>query len=115
MQRKATKNTRGPNQAEKRFMSWVKEQPCCVLEFPGPSIAHHCEGATFKHNKVLVGHWFVLPLSQEADNIVTNGSRKEFRESFNYQSLYWLELIENYPLRHEIPDDVILAIEDWNR
>jgi hypothetical protein len=113
MQRKPTKTTRGPNAEEKRFMAWVKEQHCIVYGTPGPSIAHHCEGATFKHKKVLVGHWFLLPLSQDADDIVTHGSRKRFREAFGPQSSLWLKLIKKSPIQP--PADVIDAITDWGR
>ena len=89
MQRKPTKNTRGPNAEEKRFQAWLKEQPCCVTGKSGPSIVHHCEGSTFKHNKVLIGHWFCIPLSQEADDVITHGSRRKFREMYGSQSNLW--------------------------
>lgn len=113
MIRKPTKNTRGPNAEEKRFMAWVKDQSCIVTGHEGPSIVHHCEGATFKNNKVLVGHWFILPLCQEVDDIVTHGSRRAFRERFGPQSALWAKLIEKSPF--EPPAEVEMAIMDWGR
>ena len=124
MQRKPTKNTRGPNTGERKFQAWLKKQPCCVTGNPGPSIVHHCEGATFKHNKVLIGHWFCIPLCQEIDNVITLGSRRKFRDLYGLQSRYWLKLIDKYSQKDKIgstynpcaaPDDVYLAIMDWNK
>lgn len=115
MQRKPTKTTRGPSACEKRFHSWVKEHECIVTGAPGPSILHHCEGATFKHNKTLIGHWFVLPLCKEVDDVVTLGSRKAFREKFGPQSRLWLKLIREYPLFREIPISVYTAIRECGR
>lgn len=117
MQRKPTKNTRGPNAEEKRFQAWLKQRPCCVTGKPGPSIVHHCEGATFKHNKVLVGHWFCIPLSQEADDLVTNRSRKAFREFYGPQSHLWsLEAFEYFSdTAINVPDEVTNSILDWGR
>lgn len=117
MQRKATKNTRGPNAEENRFQAWLKERPCCVTGNPGPSIVHHCEGATFKNNKVLVGHWFCLPLSKEVDDVVTQRSRKAFRDMFGPQCLLWAVVTNEYLDEKdiEVPDDVVKAIMGWGR
>ncbi|WP_020209023.1 hypothetical protein [Gilvimarinus chinensis] len=116
MQRVATKNTRGPNAAEKRHMAWVKERgKCAALDVFTAVTAHHCEGATFRHNKVLVGHWFVLGLSKLADDFVTHGSRRKFREQFGPQSELWLRQLEDYPHQDEVPYEVVEAIRAWGR
>jgi len=118
MQRKATKNTRGPNADEKRFHGWVKERPCAVCGLPGPSIVDHAEGATFKHNKTLVGHWFVVPLCEAHDKIKTRGSRRGFKDMFGPHSELWEKEIGAYLAdsdMHSVPSDVHLAIIDWGR
>lgn len=121
MKRKATKNTRGPNTKEKHYQTWVKESmyciACCITR---PVIFHHCEGSCFRHNKVLVGHWFAIGLCQKCDNIITHRSRKKFRELFGPQSQLWNESIDMYrnSFREEYVDppfDVVLAITDWGR
>lgn len=61
MQRKPTKNTRGPNKGEKDFQAWLKERPCCVSGKQGVSV-HHMYGSSFKHNKILIGHLACIPL-----------------------------------------------------
>lgn len=120
MQRKPTKNTRGPNVHEKGFQAWCKESECCACHNPGPSIVHHCEGATFKHNKVLVGHWFCIPLCQSCDDVVTHESRRAFREKFHTQSGLWWDCAHAYFYNRErrsdsAPRNVIDSIMDWNK
>lgn len=110
MQRKPTKNTRGPNANEKRFMRWVKEQPCCVCGREGPSIVDHAMGATYKHNKTLIGHWFLLPLCEEHDSYKRYASRRGFINAYGYMSSYWSQLVSNYAL--EVPAQCYDAIMD---
>ena len=113
MNRKPTKNTRGPNIDEKRFMAWVKWQNCCCCGVAGPSIVDHAFGATFKHNKVLIGHWFILPLCPLCDSVDTHGSRRAFRDKFGPKSELWLKLIEKTSV--DVPIDVVNAIKDWGK
>jgi hypothetical protein len=119
MQRKATKTTRGPNAEEQRFQAFCKESDCSVCGNPGPSIVHHCEGSTFKHNKVLVGHWFTIPLCETCDDVITKGSRRAFREKFGPQSHIWNGVMVDYQCEKEnfliIPLEVHQAIMDWGR
>ena len=113
MQRKATRQTRGPNAEEKRFHAYTKESDCICCGNPGPSIVHHAEGATMKHNKVLIGHWFVLPLCLACDDVITQGSRKAFRERFGTQSELWRKHVFTNAVTP--PEDVMIAILDWNK
>lgn len=110
MQRKATKNTRTANAAEKRYLLWVKEQPCVICG-NWPVIADHCEGATYKHNKVLIGMWFILPYCQIHDAVKTNGSKRAHLNEFGKtQAELWMEFHTGY--NEEIPNDVVNAIGD---
>lgn len=118
MQRKATRQSRGYNAAERRHMAWVKERGVCMTDNRVNElgiIVHHCEGSTFKHNKVLIGHWFVIGLCETCDNCITHGSRKGFRERFGAQSELWLKQFEDYPYKDECPQEVIDAIRDWGK
>ena len=118
MQRKATRQSRGPNAAEKRHMAWIKERNVCMTDNRVNGlgvIAHHCEGATFKHNKIQVGHWFVIGLCETCDGFITQGSRKGFRERFGAQSELWLKQLEEYPHKHECPEEVIEAVKAWGK
>lgn len=112
MQRKASKTTRGANAAEKAFQAWLKQQPCCITSEIGVQV-HHCKGATFKHNKVLVGHWFCLPLSPEIHTEYHAGT-KAWREKYGNQSDIWQDLAEQYEQECEtvVDPDVFWAIAD---
>ena len=119
MKRKATKNTRGPNADEKRYVKWIKEEKltCDACGRYGPLIAHHCEGATFKHNKVLIGHWFIIGLCQPCDDIVTRGSRRAFRQIFGPQARICLQALHEY-MNHKgevVPLEVLDSIRDWDK
>ena len=109
VQRKATKTTRGPNADEKKYQGWCKEQDCAWCGNPGPSIVDHCRGATFKHNKTLIGHQFCIPQCAICDTQKTIHGKRLGNESEK-----WLELQAEYP-GPKAPDDVWLAIEDWGR
>lgn len=113
MQRKPTKNTRGPNADEKRFQGWLKEQSCVWCGNDGPSIVDHCRGATFKHNKVLVGHWFCVSQCVECDT-----QKTIYGKRLGNESTAWIVLNHSYQEEGEgglAPDEVWAAIEDWNR
>lgn len=110
MQRKATKNTRGPNADEKAFQGWVKHQPCCWCGNESGSIVDHVKGSTFKHNKELIGHWFVLPNCETCDHKKTVEGKKLGDYAVKWellQSVYEAETDRNVPI------DVWRAIRGW--
>lgn len=120
MQRKPTKNTRGPNADEKRFMQYTKECSCIVCGQIGPSIVDHCLGATFKHNKILLGHWFIIPLCPICDSFksVPNGSIARFIDMCCLRLCdLWHKHQANYIKDTGIypPQDVYDAVMDWGR
>ena len=97
MQRRPTKNTRGPNSDEKRYHQWIKESFICVAcSSNEPVNCHHCKGATYKHNKELIGHLFCIGLCQNCDNLITNGSRRLFTDKFGPQNQLWLNSVGDY-------------------
>lgn len=112
MQRKPTKNTRGPNSAERLFHGWLKEQPCVWRDNPGTSIVDHCEGATFKHNKVLIGHRFCISQCVTCDTEKTIHGKR-----LGSQSEKWLKLNDDYEDESgiETPREVWAAIQDWRK
>lgn len=112
MQRKPTKNTRGPNAAEKAFQGWVKIQPCVWCGSESGSIVDHCRGATFKHNKVLIGHWFVLPNCECCDYKKTIQGKK-----LGDYAAAWYSLVLAYQKDTGLmpPEEVQYSIESWGR
>ena len=116
MQRPKTDNTRLEIAPEKRFKIWTKQESCCICWCPGPGIVDHCEGSTFRHNKVLIGMWFLLPYCYEHDLVKTQGGRAAHFKAFGFnQSQLWLVKIDSYPSKDEIPLEVIQSIRSWNR
>lgn len=111
MQRPSTKQSRGINSAEKRHLVWIKERGiCAACDNCNGVIAHHMYGSSFKHNKVLIGHWAIIGLCQQCDDIVTIGSRKRFTNMYGAQSELWLKQFNEYPDKDECPQEVIDAI-----
>ena len=118
MQRKPTPNTRGANAAEKRFMDYTKHSDCVQCGKEGPSIVDHVAGATYKHNKVLIGHWFVIPLCVDCDDVKTQGSTRKFKQTFGVtMAQLWAKHVTAWDVmtRENIPRDVQLAILDCGK
>jgi len=114
VQRRATKrSTRAQNADEKRFMLWVKDQSCIECGNHGV-IVDHMYGQTMIHNKVLIGHWALLPLCCDCDRVKTFGSHNAYREMFKRtQAQAWVELMQEYP--EDIPVDVQFSIIGWGK
>ena len=94
MQRKATKQSPGPTAAAKSFIAWTAYRPCVVCGNE-PVIVHHIYGSAKKLyvgvERVPVGHWAVLPLCQQHDDIVTNRSRRVFEDEHGQQESLWIK------------------------
>ena len=115
MQRKVTKQSRGPNSTEKAHMKWIKERmECAACHAQGPVICHHMYGATAKVKvdllTVMIGSAAVLGLCQCCDNVVTKGSRRAFVEAFGPQNRLWLAQYECRPDGMDFPDEVVRGI-----
>lgn len=112
MHRKSSKNTRGPNADEKAFQAWLKIQSCAITGQSNVQV-HHCKGATFKHNKELIGHWFCIPLSEESHAEYHAGT-KAWRENYGSQYNCWALLMYAYACETSkgCPKSVWNAIED---
>lgn len=114
MQRKATKKTRGANSAEKEFQRWLKNLPCVACGRPGPSICDHMYGSTFRHNKILIGHWACLPYCQKCDSVKTIKGRRAHNVTFGITQAGLFKLWHNF-YGYPIPEEVVNAIIDWGR
>lgn len=115
MQRRATKQSRGPNAAEKRFLQWLKSRPCVVSGATGVEV-HHCMGSSAKQNKVLIGHWFCLPLSPEMHQSY-HAASKAWRAEHGSQCDLWANLAIQYEREtgEAIPNEVVTAIPCTNK
>ena len=77
---------------------------------------HHCKGATFKHSKTLVGHWFCIPLTPDMHKEYHAGTRA-FCKNYGPQSLLWEKVHDKYfsETGDRAPQEVIEAIRDYGR
>lgn len=94
-----------------------------VIQGEGPTQLHHVVGRTGKHNKVLIGPWFVLPLPWQYHDVASGDScnvthfRHNFTRRFGLQKDLFLQMVERIRATGEsVPHGLILkAIEDTNR
>lgn len=111
MQRISTKQSRGPNADEKAFQAWLKQRPC-IIGSAGITEVHHCKGSTFKHNKVHIGHWFCLPLSQEQHRAY-HAATKAWQTENGGQAFNWMKVYAEYSAEigeYKCPNDVYESI-----
>jgi len=82
----------------------------------GPSVIHHCVGRTGSYNKVKIGHWWILPLTNDEHLALHGGetfgydTRKEFEK-------WQFNLVVNllYPHPDTPSDEVCESIQDYRR
>jgi len=114
MQRKSTDTTRGINAEERRFIKWIKAQPCII---PGCGDEYckvdHVYGSTEKHQKQLIGPWCLLSLCGYHEGIKTRYGKGKFMLKYGSAAKMILQSIENS--RCNAPELVIAAIEDYSK
>lgn len=112
MQSKASKNRNGrsANQAEKDFHAWAKGHCCVWCGSESGSILDHVVGAKTGHNKVHIGHWFVLPNCETCDHKKTIKGEK-----LGDYSNKWCGILNEYYEAKKIlcPIEVFDSICDW--
>jgi len=112
-----------PNAAQKRFIDHV----CLFIErytlgylYPGYEQyfgyhVHHPCGRSAKHNKVEIGHWFILPVPVELHDVSSNHPlnvthyKHRFTETFGAQACLFRRLVEGMRIMGlSIPPDGVL-------
>tara|TARA_R110002096_G_scaffold155159_1_gene319506 strand:+ start:733 stop:1068 length:336 start_codon:yes stop_codon:yes gene_type:complete len=103
-----------PTAAQKRWREAVRDLGSIISG--EPAVIHHPVGATGKHNKVAIGHWWVIPLTDAEHKALHAG------ETFGYESRKALEKatfslvemqIEYFP-QLALDRDVSVAIQDYH-
>lgn len=98
-----------PNAEQKRWREIVRQQGSVITG--RDAVIHHAVGRTAKHNKVKIGHWWLLPLADDEHKDLHNGatfgyeSRKEFEKaefSLLCQRLEGLESMPDLLIRNTI-------------
>ena len=109
--------------AVKDWENLVREQGCIVTGQNDVQI-HHVLGRTYKHNKVLIGPWYILPLCMRLHDVHSNSPfnvthyPKRFAIEFGEQRNLFVTMCEILASDgFELPfnEDVIYAIADCKR
>jgi hypothetical protein len=80
-----------------------------------PCEIHHAAGRTAKHDKVHIGHWWIIPLTQaEHDAVPTWAHGRKEREKYLFE---WVCSKYQRIYRRSLPfgDDVLKAIREYRR
>lgn len=120
------------NAAQKRWMKqiadFIEQESLGILygsEFEGRKDfqLHHVLGRSAKHNKVPIGHWFIIPVPVELHDVHSNHPdnvthfKKNFAKRFGRQSQIFHDMVSHITWHEtEIPvqEDVYNAIMDTN-
>lgn len=93
-------NRQQPNAAEKRWLKSISEfienEGLGILygtEFEGRSDfqLHHVVGRTAKHNKIEIGHWFVIPVPWELHDVNSDNSDNVTNFKHNFTNRFGLQ------------------------
>lgn len=108
-----------PNAEQKRWRELVRGLGS-IIDY-GPAEIHHPAGRTAKHNKVDIGHWWVLPLTKPLHRLLDDDKTEFDRRAFGFPLVGRWDaeklLFQKVLARLEIspPDEVIEAIMDYRR
>jgi len=87
-----------PNAREKRWLNIVAEYACIATGFYNTQL-HHVKGRTAKHNKVAIGHIWILPLHFNLHDVSSNSKYnvthypKRFEEKYGTQKNLFFKLV----------------------
>lgn len=55
----------------KKYLEWVRKQPCCLCKFPGPNHPHHIKGVGYLSGVGLKApDWATMPLCLSCHNSI---------------------------------------------
>ena len=97
-----------PNAAQKAFRENLRDL------YPGSEI-HHCVGSTGKHNKVEIGHWWILAIPEKTHKKLHSGEygkNRKLREKTEFREQ--MDVYFNAYFRMPVPDEVLEAIEGFH-
>ena len=79
------------------------------------AVIHHCVGVTGKHNKVHIGNWWIIPLTNEQHLALHAGETfgRESRKAFEKEA--FTDVCQMlYPTEY-ITEEIYDAIQDYRR
>lgn len=117
-----------PNSKQKKWLAdiadWANNSGVFWAMYAGVNTSqfelHHVLGRSAKHNKVPIGHWFVIPVPFELHNVMSNHPdnvthfKHRFTDRFGDQRYLFNAMLGDMAMYEYAlpPDDVIDAIMD---
>lgn len=109
-----------PSASQLKWREEVRALGCVVSREKHGIEIHHVLGATAKHNRQPIGHWFILPLTSwyHRLNPVLNVTdhKKLFEANFGTQVVLFRQLLDLYRFQYNkeppVPPEVLVAIFD---
>lgn len=86
-----------PNAEQTRWREAVRELGSVISG--GPAVIHHMYGRTASFNKVHVGHWALLPLTDEEHKYRHQHGKKAFSEKWAHEKDLFLTVCERFDER----------------
>jgi len=102
-----------PNAAQVRWREAVRELGSVISG--GPAVIHHPIGVTGKHNKVAIGHWWIIPLTDVEHKQLHQGrwaNRKKWEKEFF--GLVCAAMTKANPDASQPSEEVCQAIWDYH-
>jgi len=111
------KNKKPSQAVEKRWLQRVVEHGC-VVNGNSQVQVHHSMGREARSQKMFIGRWFVLPLSEWLHDVGSNHPwnithhRNDFIKQFGSESELWHKMICKLSEQEPLPfgEDVINAV-----
>jgi len=108
-----------PTAAQKRWREAVRDLGSIISG--GPAVIHHAVGATGKHNKVEIGHWWLIPLTNDEHLALHGGNLDWLLCETRWEGMSRKELERFWFSRVVMdadicpPTEVLEAIMDYHR
>ena len=101
----------GPSAEQRRWHNQVASLGCVVCS--GPAQIHHPVGATARHNKIPIGHWWVIPLCDQHHRGLHAGDSHEYESRKEFEKGEFARIL--YDNSHPVPAEAESAIMGYHR
>lgn len=110
-----------PTAAQKRWREAVRGLGSVISG--APAVIHHPVGCTGKHNKIAIGHWWILPLTDEEHKLLHLNELKFKKTRKTFEKLMYKKILnkmffkpEKYIKADDFPPFAVdVAIEDYHK
>tara|TARA_R110000803_G_C11860297_1_gene307076 strand:+ start:64 stop:396 length:333 start_codon:yes stop_codon:yes gene_type:complete len=102
-----------PTAAQKRWREAVRELGSVISG--GPAVIHHCVGATAKHNKVAIGHEWIIPLTDDEHKDLHAGETYGYESRKDFEKWMIIAVSDNLRDHKDKPSQSVMdAIKDYH-